>query len=293
MRTPFRQRDVPPTTIPQATTALFFGMGVANIIMQLSMPAVGRGVFESRVDSGSAYRRVIKRQRTTGQYLAVAIVGSTSDKLAYHTAVREVHRHVHSTADSPVRYSANDPALQQWVAMCLFKGFLDSWELTYGVLDATARNHLLAQGKSLGTTLEMRGHDWPATYEEFERRWAATLPKLSIDDDVRGHLTSLADLSFLHSQWGLAGRIVSRALGPQLKFMTRATLPTEFRAMMGWTWSERDQRKFERIVALHRAVDFLAPWLSPASLRVYIVDLRVRQAFGLPTLGKLKVRPAA
>ena len=292
MKPPFRQRRVPPTTIPEATTALFFGMGVANIIMQLSLPGVGRGVFESRVDSGSAYRRVIKRQRTTGQYLAVAIVGSEADKLAYHAAVREVHSHVHSTPDSPVPYSGNDPKMQLWVAMCLFRGFLDSWELTYGTLDVDTRNHLLAQGKSLGTTLEVRDSQWPGTFEEFETLWAATLPALSIDDDVRGHLTALADLSFLHSQWGPAGRLMSRALGPQLRFMTRATLPPEFRTMMGWTWSEHDQRKFERAVKLHRAVDFVAPWLSPVSLRAYIVDLRVRQALGLPTLGKLTVRAA-
>ncbi|NMO02730.1 DUF2236 domain-containing protein [Gordonia sp. TBRC 11910] len=290
MRIPFRRRNVPPTTIPESTTALFFGMGVANIIMQLALPGVGRGVFESRVDSGSAYRRVIKRQRTTGQYLAVAIIGSESDKLAYRSAVREVHSHVHSTPDSPVHYSGNDPKMQLWVAMCLFKGFLDSWELTYGTLDAATRNQLLAQGKSLGTTLEVRDSQWPTTFDEFERLWAATLPELAIDDDVRAHLTSLADLSFLHAQWGPAGRLMSLALGRQLMFMTRATLPPEFRELMGWTWSERDQQKFERAVQLHRAVDFVAPWLSPASLHAYLVDLHVRQALGLPTLGKLHVR---
>lgn len=287
-----RHRAVPPSTIPEATTALFLGMGAANIIMQLSMPGVGRGVVESRVDSGSAYRRVIKRQRTTGQYLAVALIGSRSDRQAYHDAVRDVHSHVHSTPTSPVRYSANDPHLQLWVAMCLFKGFIDSWELTYGRLDDATRDHLLAQGKHLGTTLEMRGHDWPASYREFEKQWAATLPALAIDDDVRGHLAALADLTFLDAQWGPVGRAVSRTLGPQLKFMTRATLPSEFRELMGWTWTPRDQRRFERLVELHRALDIVVPWLNPLLLRLYLVDLRVRRTLGRPTLGPLKVRSA-
>lgn len=293
MRLPFRQRDVTPTTIPDATTALFLAMGTANIIMQLALPGVGRGVVESRVESGSAFKHVIKRQRTTGQFLAVALIGSDDDRRIYHDAIREVHAHVRSRKSSAVRYSGNDPHLQEWVAMCLFKGYLDSWELLYGRLDDLARNRLLAQGATLGTTLEMRADDWPATFDEFEKRWAATLPKLSIDPEVREHLTSLADLTFLHSQWGAAGRIVSRVFGPQLLFMTKATLPSEFRDLMGWSWSAHDERNFQRQLAIHRAVDFAAPWFSPVALRGYLLDLRLRQALGLPALGTTKLTAAS
>ena len=52
---------------------------VSNIIMQLANPKVGWGVHESRVDSGSAFHHPVKRARTTGTFLAVALIGEERD----------------------------------------------------------------------------------------------------------------------------------------------------------------------------------------------------------------------
>ena len=52
----------------------------ANVIMQLSLPGVGYGVLESPVDSGNVYKHPFKRARTTGTYLAVATIGTESDR---------------------------------------------------------------------------------------------------------------------------------------------------------------------------------------------------------------------
>lgn len=284
-----RDRSRPPTTLPDATTALFPAIGAANLVMQLAMPGVGRGVVESRVDSGNAYRRVLKRQRTTGQFLAVALLGSSADKSAYRAAIREVHTHVHSRIDDAVHYSGNDPVLQRWVAMCLFKGYLDSWELLYGPLDEDVRDNLVAQAGTLGTTLEMRPAQWPQSFTQFAKMWDDTVPTLSIDDDVRQHLQGLADLSFLHEQWGPLGRVVSATFGRDVLFLARGALPAEFRTMMRWEWSSADQRRFDRVLSLYRGVDFAIPWLSTVWLRGYLIDLHVRQRLRRPVLGPLKL----
>ena len=55
--------------------AVFFA-GTANSIMQLGWPAVGHGVFESKVDSGNVMKVPRKRLRTTVTYLSVALMGS-------------------------------------------------------------------------------------------------------------------------------------------------------------------------------------------------------------------------
>jgi uncharacterized protein (DUF2236 family) len=65
--------------------------GPANVIMQLSRPAVGYGVFESRVESGRVDRHPIKRARTTFTYLAVATQGSDEQKAAFRRAVNRAH----------------------------------------------------------------------------------------------------------------------------------------------------------------------------------------------------------
>ena len=56
--------------------------GSANVIMQLALLPVGRGVAESTVDSGRVDKHPFKRQRTTGQYLVVAMLGSDAEREA-------------------------------------------------------------------------------------------------------------------------------------------------------------------------------------------------------------------
>src|SRR5699024_2870831 len=117
-------RSTPPQ-LTDAIDSLGAASGVANVIMQLSWPEVGWGVRESRVDTGNVYKRPLKRARTTFQYLAVATVGTDEDKRLYREAVDRVHKLVHSTPNSRVKYSALDPRLQMWVAACLYIGFED------------------------------------------------------------------------------------------------------------------------------------------------------------------------
>src|ERR1700743_1560952 len=83
----------------------------ANVIMQLSLPSVGYGVLESRVDSGNVYKHPFKRARTTGTYLAVATIGTESDRALIRGAVDTAHRQVRSTPSSPVSYNAVEPKL--------------------------------------------------------------------------------------------------------------------------------------------------------------------------------------
>ena len=108
----------------------------ANVIMQLSLPGVGYGVLESPVDSGNVYKHPFKRARTTGTYLAVATIGTETDRLLIRATVDGAHRQVRSTSSSPVSYNAFDPKLQLWVAACLYRYFVDQHEFLHGPLDS-------------------------------------------------------------------------------------------------------------------------------------------------------------
>src|SRR5690242_21788458 len=72
-----------------AASALF---GAANVIMQLALLPVGRGVAESTVDSGRVDKHPYKLQRTTGQYLIVTLLGTEADRLALRRVVGRSHR---------------------------------------------------------------------------------------------------------------------------------------------------------------------------------------------------------
>src|SRR3954449_9168793 len=79
-----------------AASALY---GAANVVMQLARLPVGRGVAESTVDSGRVDRHPYKRQRTTGTYLIVALLGSEAEREVMCSEVNRQHRSVVRTED--------------------------------------------------------------------------------------------------------------------------------------------------------------------------------------------------
>ena len=194
----------------------------ANVIMQLSLPGVGYGVLESPVDSGNVYKHPFKRARTTGTYLAVATIGTESDRALIRAAVDTAHRQVRSTPSSPVSYNAFDPGLQLWVAACLYRYFVDQHEYLYGPLDDATADAVYQDGKRLGTTLQVRDAMWPPDRVAFDDYWKRSLEDLRIDPAVREHLHGVAAMAFL--PWPLPA-----LAGPFNLFATTGFLPPEFR----------------------------------------------------------------
>lgn len=246
----------------------------ANVIMQLSLPGVGYGVLESPVDSGNVFKHPFKRARTTGTYLAVAAIGTESDRALIRGAVDVAHRQVRSTSSSPVSYNAFDPRLQLWVAACLYRYFVDQHEFLYGPLDDASADAVYRDAKRLGTTLQVPDHMWPADRAAFDEYWKHSLDDLRIDPPVREHLRGVASMAFL--PWPL--RVLAGSFN---LFATTGFLAPEFRAMMRLDWSPGRQRRFEWLLTGLRLADRLIPhraWLF--GYRLYLWDMRSRARRG-------------
>lgn len=247
--------------------------GPANVIMQLGLPGVGYGVYESRVESGRVDLHPIKRARTTFTYLAVAARGTDEQKAAFRRAVNGAHAQVYSTPESPVAYNAFDPNLQLWVAACLYKGAVDVRSVFIGEMDdETAEQHYRA-GMVLGTTLQVPPEMWPPDRAAFDRYWRETLDRVHIDDTVREYLYPIA-----------ASRIALPApLRPPLEgvalLITTGFLPQRFRDEMRLPWSPRRQRIFDRLMSVIRLMTKLSPRVVrefPFNVLMYDLDWRIR-----------------
>jgi len=246
----------------------------ANVIMQLALPGVGYGVLESPVDSGNVYKHPFKRARTTGTYLAVATMGTESDRALIREAVDTAHAQVRSGTSSPVRYNAFDPRLQLWVAACLYRYYVDQHEFLYGPLDDEAADAVYQDARRLGTTLQVRDDMWPADRLAFDEYWKRSLDELNIDPPVREHLRGVAAMAFL--PWP-----VRATAGRFNLFATTGFLPPEFRAMMALPWGGAAQRRFEWLLAALRLADRLIPhqtWLF--GYQLYLWDMRARARRG-------------
>ncbi len=231
----------------------------ANVIMQLSLPGVGYGVLESPVDSGNVYKHPFKRARTTGTYLAVATIGTESDRELIRAAVDTAHRQVRSTPSSPVSYNAFDPgaaAVGGRLPVSLFR--------RPARVSCTARSTRPPRMRSIRTP-----SDWAPPFKcakgcghrtasrsttTGSGRWktCASIPP------VREHLHGVATMAFL--PWPLHA-----LAGPFNLFATTGFLAPEFRAMMRLEWVESQQRRFEWLLAALRLADRLIPhqaWIS-------------------------------
>lgn len=251
--------------------------GPANVIMQLSLAPVGRGVVESTVDSGRFDLHPRKRGRTTLTYLAVAMLGTDEEREAYRAATNTSHRHVRSRPDSPVKYNAFDPELQLWVAACIYQGVVDSLNYLFGPLDEDEADELYRESARFGTTLQMPQELWPADRAAFAEYWERKSAEISLDDEVKAYLLGqVVDLG----PYGRFERLAFRRIN---RFFTTGFLPQRFRDELGLEWSPRRQRAFELAMRAIGAVTAAGPeqWrLYP--LNRHLADMRRRRALGKP-----------
>ncbi|MCX6401886.1 MAG: oxygenase MpaB family protein [Propionibacteriales bacterium] len=259
-----------------AGPAGFLG-SAANVIMQLGWREVGYGVLESKVDSGNVMLRPWKRLRTTISYLVVALFGTEADRATYREAVNRSHVAVRSSADSPVKYNAFDPALQLWVAACLYVGFRDMRLAFLGPMTEADADGLYRYCSRLGTSLQVSLESWPADRDAFEVYWAEGLARVRYDEPVRQHLLALVDLQMI-PRWMRVGN------GAMNRFTTVGFLPPEFREAMGLTWTAAQQRRFDRFVKVARGGSRLLPrWarMLPIQLQLAEVRMRIRRGWSL------------
>ncbi|WP_394553201.1 oxygenase MpaB family protein [Agromyces sp. MMS24-JH15] len=250
--------------------------GTANVIMQLSLRPVAYGVMESKVDEGNLFLDPERRARTTLSYLAVTMLGTAEERAAIRRATNRSHARVRSEPGASVGYSAFDPALQKWVAACLYRGAEHAYELVHGPLRDGFREEFLRQGMVFGTTLQLPPEDWPATPEAFESYWSETVAGLEMDDRTREYLMRIVRLEYLDRTFSerflrFRTRLVAGHLGP------------EFRRLIGLPWDEAEQRAFDRFNRrLARLMRMLPRGAREFPLSRQLRDVRRRTAAGRP-----------
>lgn len=204
--------------------------GTANVVMQLSRPEIGYGVKDSTVTEGSLFGNPRRRQRTTAGLLAVAVLGTPEERATYRAATNASHARVPN---------AFDPELQRWVAACIYKGFEEAREYTYGPLVGADREEFYRQGMIFGAMLQMPPDLWPADRVAFEEFWTTSLAAARIDDAVRDYLLRVIRLEYLRRS----------VPDPVIRFrfwLVSGYLPAGLRAQLGLTWTPAQQRRFVR-----------------------------------------------
>ena len=263
--------DDEPVNLTEALDFWAAAASAANVIMQMSMPGVGHGVVESRVESGALMEHPWKRLRTTAQYMAVAVLGTDEERAAYRDAINVAHRQVRSTDESPVKYNAFDRDLQLWVAACLFVFYEDTYQLLRGKMTEEQAEEFYHQAWPLGTTLQVTADQWPATRAEFDTYWNTTCRTLEMDEAVREFLLRLIGLKMVNP-------LLRVLFAPLLRFLSIGFLSPVFRELLAVEWSPTEQRRFENLFLFVSFVNrFIPRFIRTANYAVLMGDLRYRR----------------
>lgn len=263
--------DDEPVNLTEALDFWSAAASAANVVMQMSMPGVGHGVVESRVESGALMEHPWKRLRTTAQYMAVAVLGTDEERAAYRDAINVAHRQVRSTDESPVKYNAFDRDLQLWVAACLFVFYEDTYQLLRGKMTEEQAEEFYHQAWPLGTTLQVTADQWPATRAEFDTYWNTTCRTLEMDEAVREFLLRLIGLKMVNP-------LLRVLFAPLLRFLTIGFLSPVFRELLAVEWSPTEQRRFENLFLFVSFVNrFIPRFIRTANYAVLMGDLRYRR----------------
>jgi uncharacterized protein (DUF2236 family) len=231
--------DLDTSLLAQGASIFTALSGTANVVMQLSRPEVGYGVKDSQVTEGSLFGNPTRRRRTTVGLLAVAVLGTPAERAAYRNSVNGSHAKVRSAPGEQPAYSAFDPELQRWVGACIYKGFEESREYTFGPLRGAEREEFYRQGAIFGGILQMPAELWPADRDAFEEYWQHGLAAARIDDSVRDYLFRVIRLEYL-------GRPVPNRLLRFRRWLVTGYLPAPLRDQMGLSWTPAQQRRFVR-----------------------------------------------
>ncbi len=224
----------------------------ANVIMQLSRLPIGRGVVESRVESGALTRHPLKRTRTTLAYIMIALFGSDHEREVLRGEVNRQHREVFSTDSGRVAYRATDPGLQLWVGACMYRGFEEATRLFYGEQSEDLLDEMYRHSARFVTTLQVPSRDWPVDRAAFARYWDEELARIETDEETRAYLIALAGLGFLP-------RPVVFVLGPLHRLLTTGFLDPVFRDELGLPWSTTREHAFTALVRLLVKINGVLP----------------------------------
>jgi uncharacterized protein (DUF2236 family) len=243
-------------TIHRERLALL-GWGRA-IAMQFAHPLIAAGVGEhSSFGSG----RMARFRRLHGTVRAMLSLTFGDEPTAFATAqgIKAIHDRVHGVlkvdagrfkAGTP--YSAHDPVLLHWVLMTL----LDSVPLAYtrlvGPLTPDEQDSYCQESARLGRWLGIPEDMLPQTIDDVRTEVARVMASgdLVVTDTARELMRDVLYPPFQLAYWPAAH---------MTRLATIGFLDPRLREQYGFTWTARDERRFDRWASRLRALRAVAP----------------------------------
>ncbi|MBO9523614.1 MAG: DUF2236 domain-containing protein [Nocardioidaceae bacterium] len=242
---------------------LMLGSGSA-VMYQLAVWGVGKGVAEH----SNTMQRPLDRLRTTLSYVYVMGLGTEEEQQAIARMVNRAHVPVKGEG-----YTAFDPELQLWVAATLAEVAREMYEKIFGPIDPATLEGLYRDGWIYGTALQVKPEMWPPTRAEFDAYWDRMQSEFRSDPQIQRYARAL--LSTKDAKWFV------KPISPLISLVTRGNLSPQAREVLGLSWSDREQQRYNRLWSLIRTVyPWIPRWVRRIPAKVAMRDIRWRMRTG-------------
>jgi uncharacterized protein (DUF2236 family) len=228
------------------------------ILMQMAHPLIAAGVARHSTFRGGAGSAAKRAHGTISAMLALTFGDAAARE---HTLehIRSIHRRVNGTLPEAAGsfpagtvYSAENPELLLWVHATLLDSIPDIYAKVIGPLSPA---DLDAFCRESAPTLVALGGDptrAPQTWSELQRYVSAMLDSGVLQVSREGHEIAEAVLTPRIAGVAAPGTAMHRLL-------TIGLLPPVLRQRYGFQWTERDQRRYERLLRIVRGARRFTP----------------------------------
>ena len=234
------------------------------ILLQLAQPLVAAGVAEHGTFRRTPVAPITRLHHTVRAMLSL-VFGDAAARERTLDTIRAIHRRVHGVLSQPVGtfpagtwYSAEDPALVLWVHATLLESMLLAYDRLVCPLSTAERDAYCEETAVIAVALGALDNEVPRTWEALGRYMQTMIDSGTIA--VGAEARTLA-------QHVLAPKIfiVVWPAARLNRLVTIGFLPPALRKQYGFSWSARDERRLQRVLAIIRSArrgvpDWLALW---------------------------------
>lgn len=235
--------------------AILLLSGPSALLMQLAHPLIAAAIHEHSLVMTHPFQRAIHTIQLT-QRKAFG-----SDIVAHDAArtINRLHAHVQGTLSvdagaytKGTHYKAHDPQLLLWVHATLIVTALRAYALLIGPLSDTEKEQYYQETKARVRLLGLPLDAMPVSLMDLEQYVDGML------NSNRLVVTPQAS-QLVQKVLFPTSLLPLRLLARFNLFMTCALIPPPFRMMFGLQWTDRQQRKFDRLARGMRAIFHFLP----------------------------------
>jgi uncharacterized protein (DUF2236 family) len=240
-----------------AERVALLGWGRA-ILLQLAHPLVAAGVHDHSSFRATPWAAASRLYHTVHAMLALTF-GSDDDRKRTLDAIRAIHRRVNGVLEDDVgpfpagtRYSAEDPALVLWVHATLIESVILTYERLVAPLSPAERDAYCEEAFPIAVELAARAQDVPRRWDDLQSFMERVHASKTLAVGKHARELSHAVLS------PTGGWAVAPATWVN-RIVTTGMLPSDIRQQYGLAWTDRDERRFERILSCVHATRRVLP----------------------------------